>query len=73
MSFRIFTEHHIKEEVRQMLLALKNADYAISDLTKEQIQKYANSFRITVKLRKLKDGRIKVRYIDFNNLMNGEK
>lgn len=60
MSFEIFTEHQVKEEVREMLLALKDADYAISDLSKEQIQQYADEFRAAVKLRKLKDGRTKV-------------
>lgn len=60
MSFEIFTEHQVKEEVRQMLLALKKADYAISDLSKEQIQQYADNFQTVVRLRKLKDGRVKV-------------
>jgi hypothetical protein len=60
MGFELFTEHQVKNEVWDMLHALKKADYAISDLSKEQVQKYADERQTPVKLRKLKDGRIKV-------------
>jgi hypothetical protein len=60
MGFELFTEPAVKEEVRQMLLALKRSDYAISTLTKEQLQQYSNEFGTQVKLRKLKNGKVKV-------------
>jgi hypothetical protein len=63
MSFELFNEPQIKEEVRQMLLGLKKADYAISDLSREDIEKWAKHFSVPIKLRTLKSGRIKVRRI----------
>ena len=60
MTFEIFTEHTSKEEIRQMLLALKTADYAMSTLPKTLIQKYADLFEVKVKLRKFYNGKVKV-------------
>ena len=58
--FEVFKDHAVKEEVRQMLLALKDADYAISDLPYEDIAKYAKHFGTDVKLRRLKGEKVKV-------------
>lgn len=61
MSFEVFDDTAVKEEVRVMLLALKKADYALSDLSKEQIQEWANHFNTPVLLRYLKNGKVKVK------------
>jgi hypothetical protein len=58
--FEIFTEHTVIEECRQMFLVLKKADYAVSSLDKETIEKYAEKFQANIVARKLKDGRTKV-------------
>lgn len=59
--FELFTDHAVKEEVREMLFALKEADYAISTLPKEEIEKYASQFGYIIKTRQLKSGKTKVR------------
>lgn len=73
MSFEIFTEHAVKEEVRQMLLALRNADYAISDLTKEEIWQWAHEFEYPVTLRQLRNGKVKVKLAAQPQLTNPEE
>lgn len=60
MGFKIFNEHTVQEECREMFIALRNADYAISTLEKEQIERYANHYNVSVKLRKLKYEGVKV-------------
>lgn len=62
MSFEIFKDHEVKEEVYKMIYALRlGADFAVSDLEREDIQKYASELDYPFKLHKLKSGKIKVR------------
>lgn len=63
MSYQIFTKQSTADELEDMFTKLGHAPYAISTLPYETIQLYADSHGMVVKLRRLKDGRVKVAYI----------
>lgn len=64
MSFEIFNEHSVKEECREMFLALNSSkrevSYAISDLPIESIQESINHYPANIKVRRLKGSKVKV-------------
>lgn len=65
MTFELFTEHAIKDEVRVMLLQLQeNPDmYAVSTLPKETIKKYAALYGYKVTTRTVNYREIKVKIV----------